>query len=211
MIQIWTLFLALGCWPCAAPVSETLAPSESEPRKTIYLVNNGYHTTIVLRRADIPDNIWPKLGNSPDMEYLEVGWGDMDLYQMPDPIPLEIFLKAALLPTASVLHIVGFNDHVPAYFPNSIEIIRIELSSAGFEHFSRTLASSFALDKAGNTTSMSPGRYGNSRFYLSRETYHLFNTCNVWNARALRTAGLPFNPATAVLLRASCPRHVSLA
>ena len=211
MIQIWTLFLALGCWPCAAPVSETLAPSESEPRKTIYLVNHGYHTTIVLRRADIPDNIWPKLGNSPDMEYLEVGWGDMDLYQMPDPIPLEIFLKAALLPTASVLHIVGFNDHVPAYFPNSIEIIRIELSSAGFEHFSRTLASSFALDKAGNTTSMSPGRYGNSRFYLSRETYHLFNTCNVWNARALRTAGLPFNPATAVLLRASCPRHVSLA
>ena len=77
------------------------------------------------------------------MEYLEVGWGDMDLYQMPDPIPLEFFLKAALLPTASVLHIDVFNDHVPAYFPN-YEIIRIELSSAGFERLSRTLASSFA-------------------------------------------------------------------
>ncbi len=197
MIQIWTLFLALGCWTCAAPVSETLAPSESEPRKTIYLVDHGYHTTIVLRRADIPDNIWPKLRNFPDMEYLEVGWGDMDLYQMPDAIPLEIFLKAALLPTASVLHIVGFNGHVPAYFPY-YEIIRMELSSAGFEHFSRTIASSFALDKAGNTTSPSPGLYGNSRFYLSRETYHLFNTCNVWNARALRIAGLPITPATTV-------------
>ncbi len=197
MIQIWTLLLALGCWPCAAPVSETLAPSESEPRKTIYLVDHGYHTTIVLRRADIPDNIWPKLGNFPDMEYLEVGWGDMDLYQMPDPIPLEIFLKAALLPTASVLHIVGFNDYVPAYFPYS-EIIRIELSSAGFERLSRAIASSFALDRAGNITSLSPGLYGNSHFYLSRETYHLFNTCNVWNARALRTAGLPITPATTV-------------
>jgi uncharacterized protein (TIGR02117 family) len=197
MIQIWTLILALGCWTCAAPVSETLTPSESEPRKMIYLVNHGYHTTIVLRRADIPDNIWPKLGNFPDMEYLEVGWGDMDLYQMPDPIPLEIFLKAALLPTASVLHIAGFNDHVPAYFPY-YEIIRIELSSAGFERLSRTIASSFALDKAGNITSLSPGVYGNSRFYLSRETYHLFNTCNVWNARALRIAGLPITPATTV-------------
>ena len=196
MIQIWTLILALGCWTCAAPVSETLAPSESEPRKTIYLVDHGYHTTIVLRRADIPDNIWPKLGNFPDMEYLEVGWGDMDYYQIPDP-HLGFILKAALLPTASVLHIVGFNDHVPAYFPY-YEIIRIELSSADFERLSRTIASSFALDRAGNITSLSPGLYGNSHFYLSREIYHLFNTCNVWNARALRIAGLPITPATTV-------------
>ena len=195
MIRIWILFLAVSCSTCAAPIRETLAPSESEPRKTIYLVNHGWHAGIVLRRADIPDNIWPKLGNFPDMEYLEVGWGDMDYYQIPDS-HLGFILKAALLPTASVLHIVGFNGHVPAYFPFS-EIIRIELSSAGFELLSRTIASSFALDKAGNTTSPSPGRYGNSRFYLSRETYHLFNTCNVWTARALRTAGLPITPATA--------------
>ncbi len=195
MIRIWILFLAVSCSTCAAPVRETLAPSESEPHKTIYLVNHGWHAGIVLRRADIPDNIWPKLGNFPDMEYLEVGWGDMDYYQIPDP-HLGFILKAALLPTASVLHIVGFNGHVPAYFPYS-EIIRIELSSAGFERLSRTIASSFALDKAGNTTSPSPGLYGNSRFYLSRETYHLFNTCNVWIARALRTAGLPITPATA--------------
>ena len=195
MIRIWILFLAVSCSTCAAPIRETLAPSESEPRKTIYLVNHGWHAGIVLRRADIPDNIWPKLGNFPDMEYLEVGWGDKDYYQIPDP-HLGFILKAALLPTASVLHIVGFNDHVPAYFPYS-EIIRIELSSAGFERLSRTIASSFALDKAGNTTSPSPGLYGNSRFYLSRETYHLFNTCNVWTARALRTAGLPITPATA--------------
>ena len=195
MIRIWILFLAVSCSTCAAPVSETLAPSESEPRKTIYLVNHGWHAGIVLRRADIPDNIWPKLGNFPDMEYLEVGWGDMDYYQIPDS-HFGFILKAALLPTASVLHIVGFNGYVPAYFPFS-EIIRIELSSAGFELLSRTIASSFALDKAGNTTSPSPGLYGNSRFYLSRETYHLFNTCNVWTARALRTAGLPITPATA--------------
>ncbi len=195
MIRIWILFLAVSCSTCAAPIRETLAPSESEPRKTIYLVNHGWHAGIVLRRADIPDNIWPKLGNFPDMEYLEVGWGDMDYYQIPDS-HLGFILKVALLPTASVLHIVGFNGHVPAYFPFS-EIIRIELSSAGFELLSRTIASSFALDKAGNTTSPIPGLYGNSRFYLSRETCHLFNTCNVWTAWALRTAGLPTTPATA--------------
>lgn len=195
MIRLWILFFAVSCSICAAPVRETHASSVSETRKIIYLVNHGWHAGIVLRRVDIPDNTWPKLGNFSDMEYLEVGWGDMDYYQIPDP-HLGFILKAALLPTASVLHIVGFNGHVTAYFPYS-EIIKIELSSASFERLSRTIVSSFALDKAGNTMSPSPGRYGNSRFYLSRETYHLFNTCNVWTARALRNAGFPITPATA--------------
>jgi len=195
MIRIWILFLAASCSACAAPVRETPAPGESEPRKTIYLVSHGWHAGIVLRRADIPDSIWPELGDFPDAQYLEVGWGDMDFYQTPDP-HMGLILKAALLPTASVLQIVGFNRSVPAYFPYS-EIIRIELSSASFEHLSSTIAASFATDEAGNTTSLGPGLYGNSRFYLSRETYHLFNTCNVWTARALRAAGLPITPATA--------------
>lgn len=195
MIRIWILFLVFSFATCAVQIREASASSENKSRKTIYLVSHGWHAGIVLRHADIHSNIWPKLGNFSNMEYLEVGWGDLDYYQTPDP-HLGFALKAVLLPTASVLHIVGFNGHVPVYFPYS-EIVRIELSSAGFERLSRTIASSFALDKSGNVKSSSPGRYGNSRFYLSRETYHLFNTCNVWTARALRAAGLPITPATA--------------
>ncbi len=120
----------------------------------------------------------------------------MDYYQTPDP-HMGLILKAALLPTASVLHIVGFSGSVPAYFPYS-ETIRIELSFAGFEQLTRTITASFARDEAGTTTSLGHGLYGNSRFYLSREIYHLFNTCNVWTARALRTAGLPITPARAI-------------
>jgi uncharacterized protein (TIGR02117 family) len=195
-IRIWILFLAVSCGACAVPVRDAPAPSESESRKTIYLVSHGWHAGIVLRRADIPDSVWPERGGFPDTDYLEVGWGDMDYYQTPDP-HVGLILKAALLPTSSVLHIVGFNGSVPAYFPYS-EIIGIELSSAGFEHLSRTIAASFATDEAGNTTSLGPGLYGNSRFYLSREIYHLFNTCNVWTARALRAGGLPITPARAI-------------
>jgi uncharacterized protein (TIGR02117 family) len=198
-IRIWILFLAASCSACAAPVRDAPAPSESEPRKTIYLVNHGWHAGIVLRRAEIPDSVWPAPGDFPNAQYLEVGWGDMDYYQTPDP-HMGLILKAALLPTASVLHIVGFSGSVPAYFPYS-ETIRIELSSAGFEHLSRTIAASFARDEAGNTTSLGHGLYGNSHFYLSRESYHLFNTCNVWTARALRAAGLPITPARAVTVK----------
>jgi uncharacterized protein (TIGR02117 family) len=194
-IRIWTLLLAVSCCACAVPVRDAPKPSEHEPRNTIYLVSHGWHAGIVLRRADIPDSVWPALEDFPDAQYLEVGWGDMDYYQTPDP-HMGLILKAALLPTASVLHIVGFSGTVPAYFPFS-EIIRIELPSTGFEHLSHAIAESFARDKAGNITQLGSGLYGNSRFYLSRESYHLLNTCNVWSARMLSAAGLPITPATA--------------
>lgn len=196
-IRIWILFLAVSCGACAVPVRETTpAPGASEPRKMIYLVSHGWHAGIVLRHTGILDSIWPGVGDFPNAQYLEVGWGDMDYYQTPDP-RMGLIIKAALLPTASVLHIVGFSGTVPANFPFS-EIIRIELSAASFEHLSRTIAASFVLNEAGNARSLGPGLYGNSRFYLSGETYHLFNTCNVWTARALRAAGLPVTPATAI-------------
>ncbi len=169
---------------------------ESEPHKTIYLVSHGWHAGIVLQRAEIPESVWPAPVDFPDARYLEVGWGDMDYYQTPDP-HMGLSIKAALLPTTSVLHIVGFSGPVPAYFPLS-EIIRIELSSAGFEHLAHSIAESFARDEAGNARSLGPGLYGNSRFYRSRETYHLFNTCNVWTTRALRAAGLSITPMRAI-------------
>lgn len=194
-IRIWVLFLIASCGACTTTVREAPALGESEPRKTIYLVSHGWHAGIVLGRDEIPGNAWPAPGDFPDTQYLEVGWGDMDYYKTADP-HIGFTIKAALLPTASVLHIVAFSGPVQAYFPYS-EIIRIELSSAGFEHLSRAIAASFATDEAGNITSLGHGLYGNSRFYLSRESYHLFNTCNVWTARALRAAGLPVTPATA--------------
>jgi len=197
MLRLWILVLAVSGGACAAPpVSETPAPVAIEARKTVYLVSHGWHAGIVLRRADIPDGIWPKAVDFSDEQYLEVGWGDMDYYQTPDP-HMGLLIKAALLPTASVLHIVGFSGAVPAYFPLS-EIIRFELTAVGLEHLARAIAASFARDEADNAKSLGPGRYGNSRFYQSTESYHLFNTCNVWTGRALRAAGFPFTPASAI-------------
>ena len=196
MIRICVLFLAVGCSACALPLDEPPPRGASEPHKTIYLVIHGWHAGIVLRRAHIPADIWPASGGGADAQYLEVGWGDADYYQTPGA-HIGLTIKAALLPTASVLHIVGFNGPVPAYFPYS-EIIGIELTHTGFGHLVRTIAASFATDAAGNAISIGPGLYGNSRFYRSRETYHLFNTCNVWTARALHAAGLPTTPATSI-------------
>ena len=182
--------LLLGC---AAPPHGLFPPTPSQPVKTIYLVSHGWHAGIVIKRADIPAGVWPEQMDFPAVEYLEVGWGDKDYYMTPEP-HLGILLKAGLLPTASVLHVVGFSGAVTRYFPHS-EVIRLELSEAGFEQLCQYLADSFSRDADDLSQPLGPSLYGEGRFYLSRETYHAFNTCNVWTARGLRAAGCPLTPA----------------
>ena len=190
------MVVAAACVACAAPVKDLFPPGENAPTKSIYLVSHGWHAGIVVKRADIPNGVWPEHNDFPESKYLEVGWGDKRFYQETEP-HWGITLKAALWPTPSVLHIVGFNGSVPAYFPNR-EIIEIELSYPGFERLCRYIADSYAKDEAGRALPLSPGLYGKSRFYLSRESYHAFKTCNVWTARALRAAGCPITPAFAI-------------
>ncbi len=189
-------FMAVACCACAAPVKDLFPPGDNVSTKSIYLVSHGWHAGIVLRRAHIPADLWPENVDFPYAEFLEVGWGDKQYYQTPDA-HFGITLRAALWPTSSVLHIVGFNGAVTAYFPGS-EIIKIKLGESDFELLSRYIAASFARDEIGQALLLGRGLYGNSWFYLSRESYHLFNTCNVWTARALRAAGMPITPFSSI-------------
>jgi len=167
-------------------------PPTSENTRTVYLVNHGWHAGIIVKRADIPEGVWPEHKEFSASEFLEVGWGDRDYYMEPDP-HLGITLKAALWPTESVLHIAAFRGSVTDYFQGR-EIIEIKITKAGFEKLCRYFQKSYAMDDAGRAVPLGPGLYGQSRFYLSHETYHLLKTCNVWTARALAAAELPITP-----------------
>ena len=187
------VLLSLLLFACTKAPENLFPPAPDEPSRTVYLVSHGWHAGIVVKRSDIPAGIWPQHNELPEAEYLEVGWGDQDYYMTPDA-GLGTTLKAALLPTASVLHVVSFTGPVTGYFPRS-EVIRIDLSEGGFERLCRYLEKSYALDEDGDSQPLGPSLYGDGRFYQSRETYHAFNTCNAWTARALREAGIPITPA----------------
>lgn len=194
-LLLWSIVATCGaCAGSGETMTCRVTPGASA--KTVYLVSHGWHAGIVVRRSDLSDNVWPEPNNLPASEFLEVGWGDRNYYQTPDP-SWGIALKAALLPTESVLHMVAFDAAVPTYFPRS-EIIEIRLSGLGLERLSRYISASLARDAAGKSMPLGPGLYGVSQMYLSTETYHLFNTCNVWTARAMKAAGCPITPAAAV-------------
>ncbi len=169
-------------------------PLPAAPRH-IYLVSHGWHAGLVLQRAEVPPGLWPKPPDFPQTDYLEIGWGDAGFYPHPDP-PVGVLLKAALWPTPSVLHLVGFDRPPDAYFVRQ-EVVRIALSEEDLETLVRFIRAAFAREE-GRAIPLGPGLYGESRFYAARGRYTLFHNCNHWTAEAMRVAGCPIVPATAL-------------
>jgi len=192
---LWPLVGALLLSACAGPIAGLYPPAPDSEVKRVYVVRQNWHTGIAVRREDIAPTIWPQIRDFPNVDYLEVSWGDADYYPALEPT-LGMRFKAALLPTRSVLHVGGFDGSVEEYFPAS-DIVEIELSPAGFERLCQFIAETYAL--AGNSADMvQPGLYPNSRFYPARPTFHIFRTCNTWVAQALRAAGCPVTPFYAI-------------
>lgn len=191
------LLLLAGLLACAAP---PIAPGASQATpsatRTLHVVGHGWHTGIVLRAADVPGGAWPARADFPEAQYLEIGWGDRDYYQAADP-GAWLALRAILWPTPGVLQVVAFDGPVERYF-GTAEVIELGVSEAGLQRLIDRVRHSHEFDSAGQPIALGPGRYGRSRFYASRERFHLFKTCNVWVAEVLREAGLPVLPSQSI-------------
>jgi uncharacterized protein (TIGR02117 family) len=156
----------------------------------------------------VPEHAWLARREFAKAEHLEVGWGDRAYYPATDP-SVWLGLRALLWPTAGVLHMVAFSGPVARQFP-ATEIVALQVTPQGFARLVAAISASHELDAAGRPIPLGPGLYGTSRFYASRESFHLFATCNVWTAAMLREAGVPVSPTlsqTAGMLFAQLQRH----
>ena len=184
--------LAMGCAAQALPgPGSTLAEAQERPHR-IHVVRHGWHAGIVVRAADVPPDAWPARREFAGAEYLEVGWGDRAYYQAPDP-SFWLGLRALLWPGPGVLHVVAFSGPPGREFPGA-EIVALQVTSQGLARLVGAVAASHERDADGRPMAFGPGLYGSSRFYASRDRFHLFATCNVWTAALLREAGVPLGP-----------------
>ncbi len=207
LLLLALVVLAPGCAAQLNPGAASAADAQATMHR-VHVVRHGWHSGIVVRAADVPEHAWPARREFIGAEYLEVGWGDRVYYPAPDP-SLWLGLRALLWPTAGVLHMVAFSGPVEHYFA-SAEIVALQLTPQGFARLVAAISASHELDAAGQPIPLGPGLYGTSRFYASREAFHLFATCNVWTAAMLREAGVPVSPAlspTAGALFAKLRRH----
>lgn len=187
----WFLVLLGVTGGCAPPPSEL--PRPDEPGVVIYVVGQGWHTGLVIRRQDIAETVWPERNDFPEAQYLEVGWGDQAFYQAEEG-SLRLALQASFSSAASVLHVIGLRIPPEAFFLRN-EIIAVRLSPRGFTRLSVYIHNTYKKDAAGQAMALGPGWYADSRFYLAEGRYHLFYTCNTWVAQALQVAGCPINPS----------------
>ena len=185
LLILSVLIVGAGC--SVTPVQSE--PVGGKPARTVLLVSHGQHTGIIVRAGDIPEGLWPESTDYPGAEYLEVGWGDREFYPAPDPSVGDA-LRAAFVPGAAVLHVVGLTDH-PTHVLSFSELVALEISEAGFERLIEFIAATHDRAGAKRAEPIGPGLYLDSHFYLALGSFHLFNNCNTWVVNALRAAGLP--------------------
>ena len=185
---IFSIGLLTGC---AEPVSAFYPPDPNHTdNKTIYIVNHGLHTGIVLPKKDADPYIH-SFDDYKSARYLEIGWGDETYYQA-EKNTLWMGMRALFLPTNSVLHVAALQTDPVAYFSNS-EVVQLKLSKTGFIRLVEFIDNSFALNEKKKIIKLGSGNYGTSRFYRAKGTFHLFNNCNTWSARAIRSSGFPIS------------------
>lgn len=162
----------------------------SAQAQTVQVTSNGWHTGLVIARADVPPGLLPELAAfGPQFAWFELGWGSADYYPIRDPGPLDT-LRAAT-GSAAVMHVVGLARPVEQVFP-AMEVVPVSLAPDRYARLLARLDQTFERDgpRAGG-----PGLYeGFSRFYPARGRFHLLHTCNTWTAETLAEASVALDP-----------------
>jgi uncharacterized protein (TIGR02117 family) len=166
---------------------------------TIYVLSNGWHTSIGLPASDLHGSALGEIAAQfPRAACLVFGWGEEEYYRAPK-VTSGMTLKAIFLANPAALHVIGVRGRIERFFNHS-EILTVRVSRGGFENLARFLSAEFRRDQGnGHVLRLAPGYYADSWFYAARGKYYLPKTCNVWTARVLRAGGVRVNPTFALV------------
>ncbi len=177
-----------GCATRSGPV----APARSGPlTKSVYLINNDWHTGIGVRKNEVPGS-W-SVKDFPAADYLEAGWGNNRFYRA-QKAGLVMAVRAAF-PSESAIQVVGVKGSLASFFRYE-EVLEVRVSPEGLQRLGQFVGETFQKNGQGEAVYLGTGVYGPvSRFYGAEGRYSIGTTCNVWTAHALQAAGIPVRPA----------------
>ncbi|MCA3388770.1 MAG: DUF2459 domain-containing protein [Roseomonas sp.] len=153
----------------------------------IWVVSNGWHSGIVLARADVPESVIPEIADFPQARFFEFGWGDAEFYPAREA-GAWLALRAAF-PGPAVMHVAGLPDHPARIWPN-VTILPFAVDADALRRLLDFLRRSFDRAGAGRAVVTARGIYPFSLFYPATGRFHVFNNCNTWTAQALTAMGL---------------------
>lgn len=179
---------------CLKPVQDIYPPDENLREVPLYVISHGWHVGIAMH-SNYFKNRLPGHPRLPDGEIYMIGWGDNRYY--PDrEAGVWLALRAALLPTGSVLHVVGISRPVDRYFAAST-IVKIHITEEGANRIASHIAGQFSLEED-QIRFVAEGLYSESAFFEANGFYYFPKTSNKWTAQAVRKTGFPITPFYAV-------------
>jgi uncharacterized protein (TIGR02117 family) len=182
-----------GC-SSSGDFSKRVGSSEEHPY-TIYVLNEGWHTGIVMKVSDISEDDFPEVKTFSGDQFIDIGWGDEEYYRIPG-FDLSLAMRALLSPSSSALKIRTLNIPVETYYKTFTYCVAFHLSKEEFTSLSRYVGNTFKMNS--NKTIMLENRSNIIYFYKANGDYHLFNTCNTWVAEALEYTGIPVSVSMVV-------------
>lgn len=172
------------------PVRSSERPARQvEKSYSLYVLQAGWHTGIVLRTGDVSAGDWPEIVRFRHHTWIDIGWGDERFYQNPGN-PVHLAVRAVIVPTSSVIHLVPFSISPELVYAGENRIKEIIAGEAEFRALCVSISNSFKRDSIANII---PGT--SNGFFLAKGRYHLMNTCNTWVVERLQEAGFDVRPA----------------
>lgn len=194
--------VALICIPgCARKSYSPFPPDVKDDPVSIYVAIYGGHSGIILPTSAMPDDLLRLTTEFNSFRYIEFGWGDEDFYRGQN-VNAFIAVKAALWPTASVLHLIGINESMEEYAAG-VAIYRVELSRSGFLALCSFITATFSVDEYGNSIVLGPDTAfkRQASFYMARPKFFFPRTCNTWTAKALQISGMPISTWASICVK----------
>ena len=191
LVLTYLLLLPFGAW---IPINRKFKPVKNGI--DIFLSTNGMHTDFILpTRNKLFD--WSTIIDSQPYEkdlhsypYLGVGWGDPGFYlelESWDKLSVKIAAKAMLMPTSTIMHIIGYED-LPQ---DTLTVEKITISHSQYLHLCSYIYNDFTLND-NQKINLIPGvgYSNNDNFYHANGVYHAFHTCNYWVNKGLKKIGV---------------------
>lgn len=191
LISVTLIFLSLLCTG-VEKLNRDDEINNSSGQYTVYVINNSYHTGIIIPVDSESIRIISALKYFNKFQFIEIGWGEEIAYQ--DPVDNYWHdLKAVILTNPSVIRFEGYKSITERFINWSNYTIELKLSTEQFTKLVEFIDQSF-IKENNEPISTSKRQSGEVIFFKSVYTYHLFNTCNTWVAKALKNSGLEVSP-----------------
>jgi len=192
------LLLVLIVLATARGGDPALYPAKAGDTVPVFLLENGFHTDVLLPQAAIQAHGGPLAAaatlTSAD-PWMMVGWGDARFYEATSPWQDRILdgLAALFGGRPTVVHLEGVWGSPDRVWASGVH--RIVLSREGLAALMSRADRSFAIGADGKPEASPAPHLGGEAFFQSGEAFSLFHLCNHWAAELLNAAGVPDTPA----------------